>query len=75
MAKTNTVLTESIKMTPKENLSQSYDMTLTTSQSRPCLKYIWHVIHRDKLIGRVANIPRVVKANSFTSYTTDADFA
>lgn len=34
-------------------------------QSRPCLKYVWHVSHTVKLAGCVENTPRVGNANVY----------
>ena len=46
-----------------------------TCQLRSCLKYFWHVSHRNKLTRTVENILKVIKENGFTSYNMDVELA
>ena len=74
MAKTNTVITGGINMKQKTNAHQVH-VAFKTCQLRDCLKYFWHVSHRNKLTRTVENILKVVKADDLICYKKDVNFA
>ena len=48
-------------------------MAVLKRMSRERNKSVWLVLHKDELIRRVNNVPKVIKENGFTSYDTDVE--
>jgi len=49
-------------------------LAVLKKMARERSKNIYLISHKEELIGRVNNVLRVVKENSFTSYSNDVDF-
>jgi DNA repair exonuclease SbcCD ATPase subunit len=48
-------------------------LTVLKGMARERHKNVFLISHKEELIGRVNNVLRVVKENSFTSYDTDLE--